>query len=334
MHKNSTRRKAIIITTILIGIAVIVGGSVFGARYYYNQNLEPAAQTGGSVVVEITSGSTLATISEQLYNQGLIRNKWVFERYVRSKDAQDKLLAGVYNISPTQSVSEIVNILTQGLVDSDLVTILPGKTIDQIRSALIFSGFEEQAVDDALRPDNYPNHPALVDKPRGALLEGYLYPESFHVDFSTTPDNIIQQSLDEMNKRLTPEIRQAIVRNGLTVHEGIILASIVEREVNSLEDRKKVAQVFYSRLDQGWKLESDTTRSYGPGYDTYEIEGLTPTPISNITETSLEAVAYPADTDYMYFVTGEDCVNRFARTLETQTANIEQYGVNTDKICR
>ncbi|MGH9858148.1 MAG: endolytic transglycosylase MltG, partial [Acidobacteriota bacterium] len=255
------------------------------------------------------------------------------------------LLAGTYNLRPSMSVQEIADALTQGRIATDLVTISPGIRLDQVRQILIQKyGFGASEVDAALNPANYANHPALVDKPKGASLEGYLYPESFQKTGETSPQTIIRQSLDEMQKVLTPELRAGIVRQGLTVHQGVILASIIEQEVSNPDDKKTVAQVFIKRLKEDIRLESDATATYGAvlsgqidslsrqqvlafdsDYNTYTNDGLTPTPISNVGIRSLQAVANPSDTSYLYFVSGDDGKTYFSSTIEEHEALVRQH---------
>ncbi len=268
----------------------------------------------------------------------MIRETWAFEWYVRNNNLRDKLQAGSYYLRPSQSVAEITNVLTQGKVATDLVTILPGQRLDQIRQSLIRSGFDSSKVDMALDPDTYKDHPALVDKPAGASLEGYLYPESFQKNTDTSAEIIVKASLDQMQNRLTPEIRAGFVRQGLTVHQGVILASIVEQEVNNLDDKPKVAQVFLLRLKQNIQLGSDVTAFYGAivdgekpsvlydsPYNTRKYGGYPPGPISNVTGASLAAVANPATTDFLYFVAGDDGVTYFSHTLQEHEALTAQH---------
>lgn len=328
-------------------IIVLIVGSTAGVitvREYYNQNLEPVSASQNTVLVTIAPGSTAPQIAEQLHNQGLIKSSWAFERYIAIKNVRDKLKAGSYYIRPSQSVKDIVDILTQGKVATDLVTILPGKRIDEIKTAFVNkSGFSPEQVDSAFVPEKYADHPALSDKPRQASLEGYLYPETFQKTAETLPDSIIRLSLDEMHKYLTPDIRAGITKQGLTVHQGVILASIIEREVGNVSDRPKVAQVFLKRLRADMPLESDATASYGaildgaePSitynsvYNTYKHKGLPPGPISNSSQTSIAAVANPADTDFLYFVSGDDdpdgnSVTYFSKTLQEHEANVAAH---------
>ncbi len=312
----------------VIGLLLLIGGVIF-ARNYYNSNLKPVSSQQSLIEVEIEPGQTLPEISKQLKAKKLIRNQQVFEQYVRNNGAAEDIKAGTYELSPSYGVPEIVSVLTQGKIVSKLVTILPGARIDQVEKMLTNAGYSEAVVKDALNPANYVDHPALVDKPADASLEGYLYPESFERTSSTTAKQIVTASLDEMQKRLTPEIRQAFTAQGLTSHRAIILASIVENEVSKPEERQQAAQVFLKRLKTGMMLQSNATDNLSPEYDTYTIAGLPPGPISNVTQSTLEAVAYPAQTDYLYFVSGKDCVTRFGATLEQHEANKSQHGIAT-----
>jgi UPF0755 protein len=132
---------------------------------------------------------------------------------------------------------------------------------------------------------------------------------------------------------LTPELRTGIVRQGLTVHEGVILASIIEQEVGKQSDRATVAQVFLKRRQMDMPLGSDVTAFYGAikdgktpsltydsPYNTLIHKGLPPGPISNVSDSSLQAVANPSPTDYLYFVAGDDGITYFSHTLQEHEA--------------
>lgn len=323
------RRWPKIVAGILVILALVLIGSVVFVRRQYYENLKPASANQKSVLFNIPMGLTVREIAQKLEKEGLIRSDWSFEWYVNTKDLREDLQAGTYNLRPSQSVPEIVADLTQGEIATDLITILPGKRLDEIRKTLIDNGMPEDSVDDALNPKHYAGHPALVDKPVSANLEGYLYPESFHKTAQTTPREIIRKSLNEMQKYLTPELRTGIVKQGLTVHEGVILGSIIEQEVSKAEDKPLVAQVFLKRLRQNIPLGSDPTAPYGAiiagqtpsltyesPYNTHTHAGLPPTPISNVTISSLQAVAAPAPTDWLYFVSGDDGNTYFSKTLQ------------------
>ncbi len=307
--------------------------------WQYAQNLQAISASQKSQLFMIPEGAGAKQIAALLKEANLIRAAWTFEWYVRSNQLGDDMQAGTYSLRPNQSVQDIVRVLTQGEEATDLVTILPGQRLDQIRHALVQKyGFDAGLVEAALRPETYAGHPALVDLPPGASLEGYLYPESFQKTAATVPVTIVRSSLDQMQKHLTPDVRAGIVRQGLTVHEGIILASIVGQEVSNPDDKRTVAQVFLRRLHEGRRLESDATAGYGAilagakpsryydsPYNTYMHDGLTPTPISNINASSLAAAANPSPTDYLYFVAGDDGKTYFSHTLNEHEVLVRQH---------
>jgi len=341
---NSKLRWPKILLICLVIAFVMATAAVVAVRKAYTNNLKPVNSSQRSHLVTIPTGSSVREIGVILEKAGVIRKAWAFEWYVRNKDVRDKLLAGTYSLRPNQSVEEIVTILTQGNIATDLVTILPGQRVDQIKQALMSYGYSETSVDQALNPANYVDHPALVDKPSQSSLEGYLYPESFQKTAETQPETIIRASLDQMQKYLTPDTRAGIVKQGLTVHQGVILASIVEQEVGKPEDRKTVAQVFLRRLRENIALESDATASYGAildgqkpslsyssPYNTYQNRGLTPGPISNVSQSSLQAIAFPNNTDYLFFVSGDDGVTYFSRTLQEHQELTRQH---CSELCR
>lgn len=344
-HKHGAAKLWLIVVAVLMLFLV---SSVIVIRNVYNRNLKPISSSQKIVIVTIPSGASVSQISKKLQDQGVIRASWAFEWYVRNKNFRESLQAGTYSLRQNQSVAEIVSILTNGKVATNLLTILPGQRLDQIKKTFVNSGYSVAEVDKAFDPALYANHPALVDKPAGASLEGYLYPDSFQKISETAPETIIRASLDEMQKALTPDVRAGIFKQGISLQDGITLASIVEQEVSNPNDKPTVAQVFYKRLSMGMPLASDVTAIYGAivdgvslpdnpaqyaakaiafdsPYNTYIHAGLPPGPISNVSVASLKAVAHPSPTDYLYFVAGDDGITHFSRTFEEHQALINQH---------
>jgi len=305
---------------------------------YYEVTLKPVSAQANAQTITIASGSSPREIADLLHSKGLIRSAWTFEAYVRRESLGTDLQAGTYSLSASESVQDIAAQLTHGKVKSQLVTILPGQRIDQVEQALINDGFSQASVEAALQPAQYENDAALVDKPAGNSLEGYLYPDSFERTSSTDPSTIIQESISEMQKHLTPGIRAAFANEGLSTYQGIVLASVVTEEVNTPSDRAQAAQVFLSRIKSGMPLGSDVTAMYGSRlaghgtslsfdspYNTLIHPGLPPTPISNVDESALQAVAHPANTDWLYFVTGDNGTTYFSKTLQEHQQQTAQY---------
>jgi UPF0755 protein len=334
---RSSRGKKIILST-LISIALVFVAIAVGVNIWYKNNLKPLKTDGSAVIFVVDEGQSAPKTATSLQEQSLIRSSQAFLWYLRNQGITNKIQAGSYEITPTQSSQEIAQMLTTGKVSSKFFTILPGKRLDQIRQNFIDAGFSAESVDKALDPANYSNHPALIAKPTDQSLEGYIYPETFKIDASTTPQQIVRLSLDELASVLTPGLIDAFQAQGLGIHRAITLASIIEKEAANNQDKKDIAGVFYNRLKQGMPLQSDPTYKYAAflkneapspaidsPYNTYKVNGLPPGPISNVSKNALQAVASPTKSDYLYFVSGDDNITRFSKTLQEHEALVKQY---------
>ena len=306
----------------LAALTVLSIGAVWSLRSWYHGNLRPVSSSQKTVYYTVPVGSGVQEIAAGLRKAELIRSIRAFETYVRSNELHDDLLAGTYALNPSMSVQQIVKKIVDGDVAKNLLTILPGKRLDQIKEAFSSAGYSPAAIEEAFGVDQYRRHPALADLPPNATLEGYLYPDSYQKLADTPAETIIRQSLDEMNEQLTPDIRNGFTAQGISVYQSVILASIIEKEVPQDADRPVVAQVFLKRLRENIRLESDATSIY---YNTYANSGLPPTPISNVTVSSLRAAAYPASTDYLFFVSGDDGKTHFSRTKEAHEEAVRKY---------
>jgi len=334
-HRQSWLRRVIFAGGAFLLVLVVATVIVWR---FYEETLKPVSPNANAQTITIDNGDSPRDIADLLETKGIIRSSWTFQAYVRQEGVGDALEAGTYSLSGSQSVQGIVAQLTHGKVQSQLVTILPGQRLDQIEQSLIDDGFSKASVEAALQPTQYEGEAALVDKPVGNSLEGYLYPDSFARTSTTSVTTIVQESLNEMQAHLTPSLRASFASEGLSTYQGIILASIVEQEVNTPSDMAQAAQVFLKRLSLGMPLGSDVTAMYGSRlagqgtslsydspYNTLINTGLPPTPISNVNATALSAVAHPANTNWLYFVTGDNGTTYFSQTLQQQQANTAEY---------
>lgn len=322
---------------IVLVVAVLVGTLL--SRHIYNADLGPVNSSQATQIFTVQEGSSVKQIADSLESDRLIRSAWAFQLYVHSQDVSSALQAGTYALSPSQSTANLVTILTHGKVTTKLVTILPGRRIDQVHADLINDGFDPTAVKQALDPSNYSGLPVLAFKPADEdTLEGLLWPDSYQKQPNTDPSVIIRESLVEMGQHLTPDVQAAFAAEGLTTYQGLTLTSIVDQEVSKPADQTQVAQVFLSRLNSGMMLGSDVTANYGAiaagqapslsydsPYNTLLHTGLPPSPISTISLSSLTAATHPAGTNWLYFVTGDDGTTHFSNTLQQQQANTAQY---------
>ena len=324
---------------LLFGLVIAMIAGTLLTYNIYNNGLKPLNDNQKTQIFTVKTGSTLNQIADGLQSQHLVRSAWALKLYVHSKELTNKLQAGTYAFSPRQGTKSIVTTLTKGKITTDLVTILPGRRIDQVRADLINDGFTPADVDQALDPAQYADLPVLSYKPASAnTLEGLLWPDSFQKDASTSASVIVRESLTEMGQHLTPDIQAAFVAEGLTTYQGLVLASTVLQEVNRPSDQAQAAQVFLARLKTGMMLGSDSTTKYGAiaagkapslnydsPYNTHLHTGLPPTPISTINASSLAATANPAPTNYLYFVTGDDGTTYFSTNLQDHQAFTEKY---------
>ena len=349
--KASRRRLPKLVSVAAVFLVVIIVGLVLVARQVYQNSLLPINPSSEeTVIVAIPPGTSVDEIARLLKSGNTIRSDWAFKRYVISKGIAGSLKAGTYRFKLNQDAKSIAKDLVNGKVAVELFTIFPAQRLDQIRQDFIDKGFLAASVDKALQPSNYKDHPALASKPATASLEGYLYPDSYQRTADTDVQTIIKASLDEMAKALTPEAVAAFKSEGLTTYQAITIASIVEQEIptSAAGDRAKAAQVFLKRFRTGVQLGSDVTALYGAVkdgvslpedraravavvishdslYNTYIHYGLPPGPIGNVTSDGLKAVAFPASTDYLYFVSGDDHITYFSKTLAEHQANVAAH---------
>lgn len=207
-RKSRIPRRVWLVLVVLVLLSI---GGVVISRQVYDRGLKAVDSSQQTQLFTVEKGSTVKEIAIKLEEAKLIRSAWAFQLYVHSKDLNNALQAGTYALSPSQDVPRVVDILTQGKVTTKLVTILPGRRIDQVRADLINAGFEPNAVDQALDPGQYNDLPVLSYKPAEVTtLEGLLWPDSYQKQPDTDPSVIIRESLIAMGERLTPAVQAAL----------------------------------------------------------------------------------------------------------------------------
>jgi len=332
----------LILPILLIGVI----GTIFSIKYWYNNSLKPVdSQSSQEVEFDIEFGDSVNTIATSLQEEGLIRNSTAFNWFVRGEEAGISLQAGNYTLSPSMSVQVIVGVLSEGRIDSDLVTIQSGKRLDETVEEFIAQGWSRAEVEAALNPANY-DHPLTNQLPKKATLEGYIYPDSYEINDNTTPEDLVLAALDNFFDKITERgLKSKLSTRGFTIHEGVILASIIHEESGGEDDRAQIAQVFIKRLNENISLGADATFRYAAAvtgqeaavnidspYNTRIHSGLTPGPIANFVIEALEVVADPADGSYLYFVTGDDGVTRFSKTIDEHNALTAKYCIELCKL--
>lgn len=320
---------------------VLAIAAAVSAAAWYNDALQPKSGDATTRNVSVESGATVDQVAKELEQKGVIKSATALTLYMKLNN-KAVIKTGTYLFAPNQSVAEIVSWLNDGRVGTHKITILPGKTIKEIRQGLIDGGFQAADVDLALKKKY--THPLLADKPASATLEGYIFPETYFVTTDSTAEQLLTRTFDEFQSRIESQnLKATLATRGFTLYQGITLASIVGREVTNSVDQHQVAQVFETRLTRGMMLGSDVTYHYAADllgvpksadinspYNTRIHTGLPPGPIANFNLGALEAVANPSPGDYLYFVAGDDGVTHYSKTFEEHQQNIQKY---CQKLC-
>ena len=320
--------------------------------------LEQPAGTGFTPApFTIAAGESADAIAANLAAAGLLNDTELFLNYLRYHGLDAQLEAGEYIIDPQQTIPQMAASLTEAVVREDTVRFVEGWRVEQmadhladnptanIDAAQFLAIAQRQAAFD-LTP-----YTSLADLPATASLEGYLFPDTYRVPPDADAVYLVNLMLQTFDRRTTAGLRQGFQSQGLTVYQAVTLAAIVEREAVVASERPIIAGVFYNRLAQGIKLEADPTVQYPLGYqpasdswwksplfledlaldspyNTYLYAGLPPGPIANPSLSSLEAVAFPTQTEFIFFVA--DCEaavsgsHAFSVTYEEHLANVQR----------
>jgi UPF0755 protein len=311
----------------------------------------PAGDALTPVTITVASGESAAGVAERLAGQGLVRDADLLRLYMRYHGLDSQIEAGDFTLAGSMSLPEVARTLGDASAREPTLTIPEGWRMGQVadyldsRSDINFGGAEFLALTQAAGrvPGDYT---FLGDLPPGASFEGFLFPDTYRLSRDAAAAELVSKMLENFEARVTPALRDGLARQGLSLYQGITLASIVEREAVLAEERPLIAGVFLNRLALGMKLDADPTVQYALGYqadqqnwwkkgltlddlafdspyNTYIYTGLPPGPIASPGLDSIRAVVSPEASDYLYFRAACDNSGRhlFARTLEEQVAN-------------
>ena len=353
-----------IVSIAAVAILILVGARA-GFDYALGQTGDE--RVGERIVFQVTAEDSPESVAARLADEDLIQSEFFFTNRLRLTGAN--LLPGDYTLEYGMSVADITSEITDSTpeeeaaagtgdeeaadeeVTTSQVTIIENLRLEQIAVLYEEAGLEggAEAFMEATRQDYSDQFPFLDERPEGASLEGYLFPETYTVSSDLTAEDAVFQMLTVFDERFNQELRDRAAEMGLTVHQVVTLASSVVREAAVAEARPTIAAVDLNRIEAGMTLGADPTVQYVIGnetewwpvlepddpqrpeadspYNTYIYEGLPPGPICNPSYPSMFAVLEPAPVDFLYFVAKNDGSGEhaFALTLEEQTANIDLY---------
>lgn len=297
---------------------------------------------------EINDKEGVHQIGYNLIEHGIIKNFFVFDLYVYLKGVDSEFKAGKYKLPGVINIKKLVDIFINGggektglAANEWELTVVEGWTVEDINSKLVSLGIFQNGEFLAEVKLSAEKYSSWADVPRGADLEGYLFPDTYRFFIDDSIGEVVGKMLDNFDHKLTREMRDEIKKRNKTIFEIVTMASIVEREVRTAADRPIVAGIFWKRLATGMPLQADSTINYVTGkktpavsaddletdtlYNTYKYKGLPPGPISNPGAAAIEAAIYPTETAYWFFLTDEAGQVHYAKTFEEHVENKEKY---------
>lgn len=324
MRKDNRLRSFIVI---LLGLVLI-----FGVVSWWNFNLSPVSRDQTTQDFIVRKGEGLSSVAGKLQEKGLIRSPLVFKLYARQTGLDSKIQAGTFKISSNMSAEEILQVLSGKPVER-WITLVEGLRVEEMARKLN----EELGIK---------NEEFLE-----VAKEGYMFPDTYLLPQEITVERMAQIIKDNFEQKFDDGLRQKIRQQGLTEEQGVILASIVEREARSDEARRMVASILLKRFKIGMKLDADATVQYAKDslklkqegkidkfwkpvtqkdysevaspYNTYLNAGLPPAPICNPGLSSLKAVANTdASIPYLYYYHDSKGRSHYAKTLEEHNKNV------------
>ncbi len=224
------------------------------------------------IAFTIESGQSVAEIAGNLKAKRLIADTELFRRYVQAKGLDAGIQAGTYTLNQTMTLPEIARTLQTGATAEQQVTIPEGKRLEEVAEIVAeqtsiapadFLALTQTGWSSTTLPQQYS---FLAQVPVTGSLEGFLFPDTYRLPIDATATDLVDRMLENFDVKVTPELREAFSAHGLSLVEGIALASIVEREAVLDSERPVIAGVFHNRLRDGWPLSSCPTVQYALGY--------------------------------------------------------------------
>lgn len=312
-------------------IAIITAGSMLGLAKNPHDTTER--------VFKVPANSSIEFIASDLYSGGFIDNKNLFILYAKFGPSRGNLQPGVYLLSPSMSLTKIISLIGSGQVSTRKVTFQEGLTNSEMASKWARAGLgDAQGFIDATKlPSTYTQHFLQYRTNKGSL-EGYLFPATYDILIASSAQEQVGSMLDAFAAQVLPKLPPSVASSS-KLGEVVTLASIIEKEAKTPEDRRMVAGVFYNRLALGMKLESDVTINYITGktrtaaadlkidnvYNSYLYKGLPPTPICNPGLDAILATVGPTSSDNLFFIADNSGKLHFAKTLAEHEQNIQKY---------
>jgi UPF0755 protein len=332
----------------IIGIFSLAAAAISVALFVYWRHLSAPVNLTAARGFTVEVGDSLEAISLRAEQAGLIRSASAFKLYAKVSGLAPAYKAGNFAFSGPVSLESLSSALVAGDKQSNTVriTVPEGYAIRDIDAHLAKNGlsvsgeFSRRLASPDFLATARQTYDFLADE-KVLSLEGYLFPDTYDVYKDVKPEELARKMLDNFERKLKPEWLDEIKRQGKSLQDMVIMASLVEKEVRKVEDMKMVADIFWRRLDNGQAFESCATLAYVLGvnkpqysledtqvdspYNTYRHKGLPPGPIANPGLNAIEAAIFPLSNNYNFFLTARDGRTIFSASFEEHVANKNKY---------
>lgn len=299
---------------------------------------QPAAMETWEKVVMVLPGQGFKAFAQRLHQEGIIDHPYKFELLARLKGHDKIIKAGEYKLSSAMPPGTILSILVSGKVRLYKFTVPEGYNLKQISSLAARSGYATDTDFFKVATDAALVHSMGI---KAETFEGYLFPDTYHFPKGSSPEMIISTMVKRFWTVFEPEWKNRAKTLKLSVHQVVTLASLIEKETGAAFERPLIASVFHNRLKRRMRLETDPTVIYGlkdyngnltrkhlsmpTPYNTYTISGLPPGPIASTGIDAIKAALYPADTQFLYFVSKKDGTHQFSTNFKDHNRAVQKY---------
>lgn len=310
---------------LIIFIGIIILCIIAGAGIYYVQR--PVEATGETKMVFVEPGMTLSQVASRLQQDGLIRSTYWFKLVARFREVGSRIQVGRYHLATGLTTDGVLETLVSGKGGTERVTIPEGLTLREVAGLLMAKADIDSS--EFMMLAQAPDF-AVELGIEASTLEGYLFPDTYHFYRQMEPELVIREMTALFRQVLTQQDLEKVKQLGMTLHDVVALASIIEREAQLASERDIISGVFHNRLRIGRRLESCATVQYILGkpkavlldrdlqipspYNTYLHAGLPPGPICSPGAAALHAALYPASVPYLYFVARGDGSHIFSKS--------------------
>ena len=346
------RRRNPLLRALLYLVCVVVASTLLaGIGWLLANDLCALNKEYKEVTIQVTQDDTVGSVAKKLQEGGLIEYRWFFNLFAWVANADEKIGEGTYTLNTDMDYRALIVNMTGGSggnlsAETVRVTIPEGYTVEQTINLLAENGVNTvEELTEAAKSADF-EYSFLDESLEGSVsrLEGYLFPNTYDFYVGEDPAHALSRLIAEFNRQMSDDVMALVEESGRSLQEIITVASLIEKETDGT-DREKIASVIYNRLNNpsyetGGLLQIDAALVYATGhtelteadmevdspYNLYIHPGLPPTPIANPGFASIRAAVQPAETNYYYYVRGNDGLHIFSSTYAEHQQVINSLG--------